>query len=211
MSKCPLCDQRKGRRLCPARGALVCPHCCGTKRRVEIACPEDCVYLAGGHAGSWQGRTTEKERDARRLAPFLAPLGEGQQQLFLLALRGLAAVGAQHRHADDRLLLETVGTLRKTTETREKGILYEHQAEDARAQALVPQLAEIFHPRDPGGHTAGGPSDGDLLAALKALEGALGATVAQAAGPRALLETAARVTAELSVDAPAETPRLIIP
>jgi hypothetical protein len=57
--RCPLCLKRKGRRACPAKGAAICPHCCGTKRRVEIDCPEDCVYLEGGHAGAWEGRETE--------------------------------------------------------------------------------------------------------------------------------------------------------
>ena len=210
MTKCPLCQRRKGRRLCPARDAQICPHCCGTKRRVEIACPEDCVYLGGVHAGSWEGRTTERERDARRLAGFLAPLTDSQQQLMMLALKGAAALAAHDEQVDDRLLAEAVSTLRRTAETRQKGILYEHRAEDSRAQALVVGLADLFQIRDPSGRVTT-PSDSDLLATLKALAGAVGATLAEAAGPRAFVETAARVTAALSFDAPAESSRLIVP
>jgi hypothetical protein len=210
VTKCPLCHRRKGRRLCPASDTMICSHCCGTKRRAEIACPEDCVYLAGAHAGPWEGRTTEKDRDARRLARFLAPLSEGQQQLMLLSLKGVAALAARRQQVDDRLLVEAVSTLRRTTETRQKGILYEHQADDARAQALVIELADLFQIRDPSGRAAT-PSDSDLLAALKALEGAIAATAAEAAGPRAFLETATRVTADLDFEPPRETTGLIVP
>lgn len=108
MTKCPLCQRRKGRRQCPARDAQICSHCCGTKRRREIACPEDCVYLGGVHAGPWEGRTTERDRDARRLAGFLAPLSESQQQLTMLALKGAAALAARDEQVDDRLLAEAV-------------------------------------------------------------------------------------------------------
>jgi len=77
VAACPLCRQRKGKRACPAKGELICAQCCGTKRRVEIDCPDDCTWL-GGHAGTWEGRETERTRDLRRLAPSLERLSEAQ-------------------------------------------------------------------------------------------------------------------------------------
>lgn len=44
-SKCHVCDQRKGKRLCPARSAPICPLCCAQNRVVEIDCPVDCSFL----------------------------------------------------------------------------------------------------------------------------------------------------------------------
>ena len=44
--RCPLCQSRPPRRACPALGREICPVCCGTKRQVEIRCPESCVYLS---------------------------------------------------------------------------------------------------------------------------------------------------------------------
>ncbi|MBN1443840.1 MAG: hypothetical protein JXA90_14110 [Planctomycetes bacterium] len=47
MAKCPRCQARKGKRLCPALGAEICSHCCGTQRFESIQCLPDCPYLAG--------------------------------------------------------------------------------------------------------------------------------------------------------------------
>ena len=43
MAKCPVCADRKGKRQCRVRSALVCPVCCGTIRTVE-ACG-DCGFF----------------------------------------------------------------------------------------------------------------------------------------------------------------------
>jgi len=191
---CPLCRQRRGKRACPARGEAICSQCCGTKRRVEIDCPSDCVYLDGAHAGAWNGRSSD--RDARRVGPFLEGLTEAQGRLVLLSLVGLTAMGARRRELDDRLLKEAVAALRKTVETREKGILYEHQAEDARAQGLAHDLALLFEARDDEGRPHA-PADRDLTAALSCLERAVEATIREGESARAFLDTAARLAARL--------------
>jgi hypothetical protein len=190
--RCPLCLKRKGRRACPAKGAAICPHCCGTKRRVEIDCPEDCVYLEGGHAGGWEGRETEKRRDARRVVPFVADLDEPQGRLYYAALLGITGLRARHPHLDDRLLAQAVTALRKTVDTRSRGILYEHPAEDARAQALTYELRGMFEAREESGEVKA-PSDRDLRPVLDALGQGLEATINEGAGPTAFLDTAARL------------------
>ena len=48
MALCPLCGSRKGKRSCPALRTSICSACCGEKRIVEIACPDDCAYLGQG-------------------------------------------------------------------------------------------------------------------------------------------------------------------
>ena len=206
---CPLCRQRKGKRACPAKGADICSHCCGTKRLVEIACPSDCVYLKGAHAPGWEGRRTEQERDARRLAPHLSGLTEAQGQLVLLALAGLAAIRSRRPGLDDSLVLEAVSTLRKTVETREKGILYEHPTPDARAQGLAHELAALFEARGADGAVRA-PADRDLLAALRAFEAALRATRREGSAPRAFLDTATRLAGRLGGPLPTRTEPLIL-
>jgi hypothetical protein len=189
---CPLCRARKGRRACPAKGAQICPHCCGAKRRVEIECPEDCVYLAGGHAGGWDGRETEKKRDLRRIAFQVQGLPREQAEIFFLALLGISGLRAGRSGLDDALLLEAVSALRKTTETRQSGILYEHAPRDPRAQGLVVELRQMFEAKSRDG-SAAAPADRDLLAVLGALEGSLRATLLERAGATAFLDTAARI------------------
>jgi len=54
MRTCRYCEERKGKRPCPALGA-VCSRCCGAHRGREIDCPEDCAYLrpaCGGTGGA---------------------------------------------------------------------------------------------------------------------------------------------------------------
>jgi len=194
---CPLCRQRRGKRLCPAKGVAICSQCCGTKRRVEIDCPPDCVYLGGAHAGAWEGRVAERERDARRLGPFLERLSDAQGQLVLLSLVGAAALRARRPDLDDRLLREAVATLHKTVETRANGILYEHPAGNPRAQAVARELAELLEPRDEEASALEQPKDRDLAAALLAVERAIDATLTESLGPHAFVDTAARVAGRL--------------
>jgi hypothetical protein len=47
MATCSYCQQRKGKRTCPALGAMICAPCCGRHRLQEIDCPSDCTYLGG--------------------------------------------------------------------------------------------------------------------------------------------------------------------
>ena len=193
---CPLCRQRRGKRACPAKGEAICSQCCGAKRRVEIDCPPGCPYLDGAQAGAWEGRTRDRDRDARRVGPFLQGLSEAQGRLVLLSLVGIAAIRARRREADDRLLLEAVAALRKTVETRDKGILYEHPATDARAQGLVHELAELFEAKDAEGRSRA-PADRDLREALTRLERAVAATLREGESGHAFLDSATRLAARL--------------
>jgi hypothetical protein len=206
LASCPLCRQRKGKRRCPAKGAEICSHCCGTKRRIEIDCPDDCVYLKG--PVGWAGRETERQRDLRRLAPHFQDLTEEQSRLFFIALLGITAIHSRRTDLDDRLLIQAATALRKTVETRGRGILYDHQAEDLRAQGLVQDLRALFEARDEAGN-ATAPDDRDLLAVLQSLESALGESIRREADPRAFLDTAARVAAWLGA-ASRPRPRSVI-
>lgn len=207
-ASCPLCRQRKGRRLCPAKGAPICSACCGSKRRVEIDCPPDCVWLEGPDAGSWEGRGTERRRDARRLGPHVQRLTPAQTDLFFLALVGLGALRGRRPDLHDGLLAGAVAALRKTVETRQRGILYDHQADDLRAQGLVMDLRGLFEARDDSGRPVA-PDDRDLAAVLAALEGALGDVRREKAGPTAFLDTARRLVGN-PTSAPVTERRLVL-
>lgn len=193
---CPVCRKRRGKRACPVKREAICSQCCGTKRGVEIDCPPDCAFLDGAHAGAWEGRSADRDRDARRVGPFLEGLSEAQGRLVLLSLVGITAIRARRRDLDDRLLLEAVQALRKTVETREKGILYEHPAADARAQALARELGELFESKDAEGRSHA-PADRDLAEALSRLERAVAATLREGESRHAFLDSATRLAARL--------------
>ena len=209
MSACGACDHRKGRRSCPAKGATICSSCCGSKRRVEIDCPSDCVWLEGAHTASWEGRETERRRDARRFAPHLQRLSREQTDLFFLALVGLGAMRARRRDLDDALLAAAVGALRKTVETRQKGILYEHPAEDLRAQGLVPELRGLFEARDERDQPVAA-DDRDLATVLAALDDALTGFRLANEGRTSFLDTARRLVGAPAASAPTAERRLVL-
>jgi len=206
---CAVCRRRKGKRACPARGAGICSQCCGTKRLVEIDCPSDCLYLTGAHAPGWEGRAADRQRDERRLGPYVGELSERQAHLVLIALAGLGALRARHGDLDDTLVREAVVAVRKTAETRDRGVLYEHPPGDARAEALVQELAGVFEARGEDG-VLHRPADRDLVAALRALEKALTGTIGEGEGPHAFLDSAARLVARLGGRSAAPRPRPLI-
>jgi hypothetical protein len=47
MATCSYCEQRKGKRSCPALGGTICSQCCGQHRLQDIDCPSACIYLGG--------------------------------------------------------------------------------------------------------------------------------------------------------------------
>ena len=71
MAKCASCTTKKGKRSCPALGSLICPQCCGTKKRKEIDCPPDCFFLGKSKeyfAGRQESaRLSEFEREMKSI------------------------------------------------------------------------------------------------------------------------------------------------
>src|SRR5678815_786154 len=103
---CPSCGRRKGRRHCPALAASICTICCGTKRLVEIQCPETCIHLAAAREHPAAVVKKQQERDVAALVPTIKHLTERQQQLFFL----FHSVILRHKpEAFSRLLDEDVG------------------------------------------------------------------------------------------------------
>lgn len=204
---CPLCRRRQAKRACPAKGEAICSACCGQKRRVEIDCPDDCLYLTGSHASGWSGRETEQHRDVRRMAPGLSALEGAQQLHFAMAIVGIALVRRDTRGFDDALLLEALSAARKTAETRQRGILYEHAPEDRRAQGLLPGLRELIE-------IGAGPerpvelSEPDERTVLVALERCVRQAIHEREGPTLFLDTAERMARRMKRD-PRPAPAIV--
>ena len=68
---CPVCNQRKAKRTCPALGKQICTVCCGTKRLVEITCPTDCSYLSSSRAHTPEAVQRQQEIDRAMLLPIV--------------------------------------------------------------------------------------------------------------------------------------------
>jgi hypothetical protein len=74
MSKCPVCNSRKGKRQCQAHGALVCSLCCGTSRALT-ACHGCSFYEAPERRyGELPRYSTKEMEDSTELREISFPV-----------------------------------------------------------------------------------------------------------------------------------------
>jgi hypothetical protein len=176
---CPVCNHRKPRRHCPALARSICPVCCGTKRLVEINCPESCVYLATARANPAAVVRKQQDTDAMTLMPTIHKLTERQYQLFFL----FHSVIARHRPEGfarlvDDDVADAAGAVAATLETAAKGVIYEHAAPSPVAQKLAGELTALLAEVRGQGATV---YDGEAAVTLRAIEQG-GRVIRQVAG-----------------------------
>ncbi len=214
MMTCPSCGQRKGRRDCPALRASICTICCGTKRLVEIQCPETCSHLATAREHPAAVVKRQQERDVALLLPTISHLTERQHQLFFL----VHSVIAQHKpEALSKLVDEDVAeasaAVAATVETAGRGVLYEHRPASLPAQRLAREItATIEEVRARGTKIY----DGELAIALRSIERGARETRKQSGEDTAYIALVARLLHVRRGQAPADdaakpTSSLILP
>ena len=174
--KCVLCDQRKAKRFCPAKNALICPQCCGEKRVIEIDCPENCKYLKSGR----ERESRDYAKRVRSLGPEASEknhrlLSEHQDVIAQLEYL-LARERLSDRNLTDNNVVQAISVLLETYKTEDKGVLYEKTCEDLRVEALRRELRKSIESlRNPEGKEGRGIVDPQntrlqLSAAIDCLE-----------------------------------------
>lgn len=140
--KCILCNQRKAKRFCPAKGDMICPQCCGGKRVLEIDCPESCQYLR-------DGRAHEVEAQARYYSssdPAKQMKNQRTLSQFDNFISSLEFVLAEERRSSrdfkDQDAADALDLVLENLRTEEKGILYERTSNDIRIDIVRRRLAE---------------------------------------------------------------------
>jgi hypothetical protein len=174
--KCILCEQRKGKRNCPAKRDFLCAQCCGEKRVLEISCPESCGYLKAGRSREVEDykKHLEKLSDANR-ETYQKAIIEYEDVVAHLEY-ALARERLLSRDLKDRDIVRAVEVLLETYRTEEKGILYEKTSDDLRIEPLRRELRTIIESfRNPKGEEKAGilnPGDTRLQlgGAIKCLE-----------------------------------------
>ena len=144
---CPLCDQRRARRVCPALGQQICAVCCGTNRLVRIDCPPTCAYLASAREHPPASAARRHQHDLDLLTRSARDLNERQSQLFFKVSEFLSQyVGPEFPPLLDNDVAEAADALAATLETSARGVIYEHRPASLPAErlatALTPLLAE---------------------------------------------------------------------
>ncbi|RPI55030.1 MAG: hypothetical protein EHM55_09110 [Acidobacteria bacterium] len=175
---CPVCNQRKAKRACPALGRQICAVCCGTKRVVEINCPADCGYLSSARHHPPAVVQRQQELDRAMLLPLLQDLSERQARLFLM----LAALTSRHQPEAFQSLVDddiaqAAAALASTLETAGRGIVYEHRPSSLVASRLMDELKGMV---DEVVKNAGSALERDAAIALRRIEHAAKAMSASA-------------------------------
>jgi hypothetical protein len=202
---CPVCNQRKAKRACPALGQQICAVCCGTKRIVEISCPSDCGYLTTARTHPPAVLQRQQELDRSMLLPLLQGLSERQARVFLM----LAALTSRHQpealhKVVDEDIAQATGALASTLETAAKGIVYEHQPTSLVAARLMTELKTVV---DEMVKNAGSALERDAAIALRRLEHAAKMMVTVRPGANEFQQLLARVlTPPPGAEQPAESP-----
>ena len=122
---CPICNKRKAKRFCPARGDSICATCCGTEREVTIDCPSDCSYLVA----SRQYDAGRREIDWKSL-PFSdveIPPGFTQSHapLMMALLSCIGRFAREHRQVVDTDAVASLKALAESYRTLSSGLYYE--------------------------------------------------------------------------------------
>ena len=153
---CPSCGARRGRRACPALRAQICAICCGTKRLIEIQCPDDCPYLATARDHPPAVVVRQQQRDFDLVVHFMRDFSQRQSELFLLISTFLVRYQPPElQSCIDDDVEQAVEALAATFETASRGVIYEHRAASNSAgrlsAALKPFLIEAAG-QGPQGH-----------------------------------------------------------
>lgn len=164
---CPLCGRRRARRACPALGEQICSGCCGAKRRKQIACPPDCVYLESATAHPPAVVQRQRERDGGFLVALLHDLNGPQQQLAAMLFEFLAEDRPDAPGLVDADVEQAASALAKTHETASRGIVYEHTAGTAAAQRLALEMKQLIETNRANGARL---SDHDTAGILRRVE-----------------------------------------
>ena len=206
---CPVCESRKPRRACPALHQTICAVCCGTKRLVEIQCPDDCAYLTSAREHPAAVVKRQQEHDVAVLLPTLHGLTERQHQLFFLFQSLIASHTPEGfaRLVDDDVA-EAAASVAATLETAARGVIYEHAAQSRPAQRLAGEMtAMLAEMRQQGAAVY----DREAAVVLRAIEKGARETRKVEPGDASYLTLMGRLLQRNRAAAPAKSPSLIVP
>jgi hypothetical protein len=153
--KCVVCGERKGKRACPAKRALICAQCCGEKRVLEIDCPESCEYLKVGRQREASANYSRHLRPsdpakAKKYQYVLSNLEDVVSSLEYV----IAEERRSSRYLTDKVAAEAVDLFLQTLQTEDKGVLYERTSNNLEVEALRRRLRDAIGshraPQEPG-------------------------------------------------------------
>ena len=122
---CPICNHRKVKRFCPARGENICAVCCGTEREVTIDCPADCPHLVDSRKYDEGRRQVDWSKvpfaDVR--IPF--EFAQSHTPLLMALISSIGEYARDRRQVVDTDAIAALQALTETYRTLSSGLYYE--------------------------------------------------------------------------------------
>lgn len=143
---CPICEKRKAKRFCPAKGEKICAVCCGTEREVSIDCPSDCVYLVAARRYEEEHRKPVPPGEVPYLdVEFPAELIHEWRTVVSGLANHILKTALEHPALVDADVLAALGALAETYRTLGSGIYYEKPPEALLPRAVYDQLTHFLN------------------------------------------------------------------
>lgn len=123
---CPICQKRKAKRFCPARGDSICSVCCGTEREVSIDCPSECPHLIESRAPDYARKEIDWTKLPFRETKIDRSLLTSRNKGVLTALAyAICTHASENRPLVDSDVEAALSSLVDTYRTLASGIYYE--------------------------------------------------------------------------------------
>ena len=138
--KCPICNERKAKRYCPARSDTICTICCGTEREVTIDCPSDCAYLMESRKNDLSRLAIDWSKVPFPESKFDRRFAQANGQLLYFIDRAVVRFAAENRATVDADVLAALRNLAESYRTQASGIIYEKPMDYPLQRALYEML-----------------------------------------------------------------------
>jgi hypothetical protein len=122
---CPICQKRKAKRFCPAKGENICSVCCGTEREVTIDCPSDCAYLIASRRNDQERRAIDWSKVPFPETKIPTSFVAAHEKLILAISYGICAYARDNRPLVDSDVSASLRSLAEAYRTLSNGLYYE--------------------------------------------------------------------------------------
>jgi len=122
---CPICNKRKVKRFCPARGDSICAVCCGTEREVTIDCPADCPHLVASRKYDEGRRQVDWSNIPFSDVQISDEFAQSHAQLLMALLSSIWEYAREHRQVVDTDAIAALQALAESYRTLSSGLYYE--------------------------------------------------------------------------------------
>jgi hypothetical protein len=123
---CPICQKRKAKRFCPARGDSICSVDCGTEREVTLDCPSDCPHLISSRAYDYERQEIDWSKMPFRETKITASFVSEQKGLIDALAYAICSYASENRPLIDSDVVQALSSLVETYRTLSSGLYYEN-------------------------------------------------------------------------------------